>query len=160
MSLAIRPNSSSGSIATAPGAVTADDFDWSERSPWVRRDAMALRLFREVDRDGNGQVTAQEWQAFMKRKATGKDFLTPADMRAILEGPRQQASAGKAEKRVTKSIWLRSLFAGDLGSAFEGPCANKMAPDFTLPKENGKGSVALSDFRGQKPVVLVFGSFT
>jgi hypothetical protein len=142
------------------GAVTAADFDWSERSPWVKRDAMALRLFREIDRDGDGHVTDKEWQAYMKRKAAGKDFLTPADMRAILEGPRQQSSAGKAEKRVSKNIWLRSLFAGDLGSAFEGPRANKMAPDFTLPKENGKGTVTLSDFRGQKPVVLVFGSFT
>ncbi len=33
------------------------------------------------------------------------------------------------------------------------------APDFTLSDLSGK-PVALSDFRGWKPVVLVFGSFT
>jgi hypothetical protein len=35
-----------------------------------------------------------------------------------------------------------------------------MAPDFTLPGLDGAGSVTLSSFRGEKPVVLVFGSYT
>jgi hypothetical protein len=34
------------------------------------------------------------------------------------------------------------------------------APDFTLPKLDGEGKVTLSSFRGKKPVVLVFGSYT
>ena len=34
------------------------------------------------------------------------------------------------------------------------------APDFTLPELGHSGSVALSSFRGVKPVVLVFGSYT
>ena len=34
------------------------------------------------------------------------------------------------------------------------------APDFTLPDPSGSGEVTLSSFRGKKPVVLVFGSFT
>ena len=44
-----------------------------------------------------------------------------------------------------------------------GPLAPKvgdMAPDFELRDVNGESAVRLSDFRGKKPVALVFGSFT
>lgn len=34
------------------------------------------------------------------------------------------------------------------------------APDFSLWTSDKKASVRLSSFRGQKPVVLVFGSYT
>lgn len=34
------------------------------------------------------------------------------------------------------------------------------APAFTLPLLNGKGEAKLADFRGKKPVVLIFGSYT
>lgn len=34
------------------------------------------------------------------------------------------------------------------------------APDFTLEKTDKSARVQLSSFRGQKPVVLVFGSYT
>jgi peroxiredoxin len=40
------------------------------------------------------------------------------------------------------------------------PRAGDMAPDFTLFDIDGQDSVTLSDFRGKKPVALVFGSFT
>lgn len=36
----------------------------------------------------------------------------------------------------------------------------EMAPDFTLPTVDRKSEVRLSSFRGQRPVVLVFGSYT
>jgi peroxiredoxin len=42
----------------------------------------------------------------------------------------------------------------------KAPKAGDMAPDFTLSDITGKESVRLSDFRGQKPVALVFGSYT
>jgi peroxiredoxin len=34
------------------------------------------------------------------------------------------------------------------------------APDFALPTLDKSGVVRLASFRGQKPVVLVFGSYT
>lgn len=34
------------------------------------------------------------------------------------------------------------------------------APDFKLRTVDGKREVRLSDFRGQRPVVLIFGSYT
>lgn len=35
-----------------------------------------------------------------------------------------------------------------------------LAPDFTLPDPAGKNAITLSSFRGKKPVVLIFGSYT
>lgn len=35
-----------------------------------------------------------------------------------------------------------------------------VAPDFSLPRVRGKGEVKLSSFRGKRPVVLIFGSYT
>ena len=40
------------------------------------------------------------------------------------------------------------------------PKPGDMAPDFELRDANGENPVRLSDFRGRKPVALVFGSYT
>ncbi len=40
------------------------------------------------------------------------------------------------------------------------PKAGDLAPDFTLSDVAGTASITLSDFRGKKPVALVFGSYT
>ncbi len=40
------------------------------------------------------------------------------------------------------------------------PKAGDLAPDFELFDPDGANPVRLSDFHEQKPVVLVFGSFT
>ena len=40
------------------------------------------------------------------------------------------------------------------------PKAGDEAPNFELRDANGENPVRLSDFRGKKPVVLIFGSFT
>jgi hypothetical protein len=40
------------------------------------------------------------------------------------------------------------------------PKTGELAPDFTLFDVTGTASVTLSDFRGKKPVALVFGSYT
>lgn len=49
-------------------------------------------------------------------------------------------------------IWLWAR-AGTLA-------AGDPAPDFTLSTADRKGAVTLSSHRGQRPVVLVFGSYT
>ena len=40
------------------------------------------------------------------------------------------------------------------------PKLGDIAPDFELLDTKGQNAIRLSDFRGKKPVVLVFGSFT
>ena len=42
----------------------------------------------------------------------------------------------------------------------QAPKAGDVAPDFCLRDVRGENPLGLSDFRGQKPVALVFGSFT
>ena len=42
----------------------------------------------------------------------------------------------------------------------QAPKIGDLAPDFDLLDSNGENHVRLSDFRDQKPVALVFGSFT
>ena len=40
------------------------------------------------------------------------------------------------------------------------PKVGEPAPDFTLDRYDGSGTVSLSQFRGARPVVLIFGSLT
>jgi hypothetical protein len=40
------------------------------------------------------------------------------------------------------------------------PNVGDMAPDFELSDANGENALRLSDFRGKKPVALIFGSYT
>ena len=51
----------------------------------------------------------------------------------------------------------------DLGAdaiAADGAPAGTKAPDFTLPLLDGGELVTLSDFEGDQPVALIFGSYT
>ncbi len=52
------------------------------------------------------------------------------------------------------------LMPGQLALNKLAPREGDLAPDFTLLDIPGEESVTLSDFRGKKPVALVFGSFT
>ncbi len=40
------------------------------------------------------------------------------------------------------------------------PKIGDVAPDFELRDSNGKNPVRLSDFKGKRPVALIFGSYT
>ncbi|MCI0681487.1 MAG: redoxin domain-containing protein [Gemmataceae bacterium] len=142
------------------GAVTRDDLDWSQNSAWVRNDALSLRFLRLIDSNGNGRVTDKEWLAMFKKMAKDRDHFNAEDMRyAFMASDRNRGGDGKG-KRVFKKHWLRCLVEGDLGSPFEGPRPGQVAPDFTLPTPDGQKQITLSDYRGKKPVVLIFGSFT
>ena len=54
----------------------------------------------------------------------------------------------------------RSLMSRQKALDAKAPRTGDLAPDFTLYDIAGKGSVTLSEFRGKKPVALIFGSFT
>jgi hypothetical protein len=144
------------------GRLTPADFDWSERSPWVRQSRAAGMLFRRADVDTNGRISAAEWQALFKKAARGKDHLTPEDLRALLYPPPPPRRPGKRPEAGMPPRWLllAGLFRGEIGSLREGPRLGEMAPDFRLQTQDGKRTIRLSDYRGKKPVVLIFGSFT
>jgi hypothetical protein len=63
-------------------------------------------------------------------------------------------------KMPDRKILLKGLFSGELGSWHQGPKLEELAPDFNLRTADGTRRIRLSGFRDEKPVVLVFGSFT
>ena len=140
------------------GTLEAADFDWSERSPFLQQQALANAVFGRLDGDRDQAVTAEEWKALFARAAGDKGTLTPDELRKALFA----APAGRRPTVVppTRMGRLFGLMTGELGSVGEGPDPGDAAPDFALRTPDGKRTVRLSDFRGQKPVVLIFGSFT
>ena len=55
---------------------------------------------------------------------------------------------------------VKGFATGELGSIHEGPAVGDLAPEFRLRTQDGDQEYRLSQFRGRKPVVLIFGSFT
>jgi hypothetical protein len=144
------------------GSVTEDDFDWSDRSDWAKQTGVSLRLFRSIDRDGSGKVSEQEMLGFFRKLSNEKGHVTPDDLRnAMLQAAAIESGKGKSKaKKGSDEVWMKGLFASDLGSPFDGPSVEAIAPDFTLTTQDGKEKMTLSAFRDKRPVVLIFGSFT
>lgn len=144
------------------GVLTAADFDWSERSPLVRRGMPAQMWFRMIDRDSNGRISRAEWEALYQRMAGAKGYVTPEDLRDAfpLAPPPRPPGPPPRNEGPSMATLVKGLLDGELGSPFEGPRVGQRAYNFTLRTHDGKRRIALADFRGKKPVVLVFGSFT
>jgi hypothetical protein len=143
------------------GKLTSADFDWSGRSAYARTARPSSFWFRSIDTNSNGRISAAEWQEFFSKAAGGKDYLTPDDLREALplSPPRPPSPPGKNDGPSLLTLLL-GLWSGELGSRFEGPAVGQLAPDFTLKTHDGKRRISLSQCRGKKPVVLIFGSFT
>lgn len=137
--------------------VTPEDLDWSRRSSWVRGDRPALRRFREFDADSDGRISTEEWGRAFTAVSQGKEFISIEDLRKTLTLPPEPRFRFSFRYRWNRA---RVTLTGDLGSLFEGPKLEGAAPDFALTTQDGRERIRLSQFRGHKPVVLVFGSFT
>lgn len=66
----------------------------------------------------------------------------------------EQMDKAPPEKRVPNWEQTKALMAR------VAPALGEPAPDFSLPTLDGRRTVTLSQHRGERPVVLVFGSFT
>jgi hypothetical protein len=139
------------------GTIKADDFDWSNDSPYVRQMSQSSQWFRGIDGSSNGRITRDEWDQYFDRVGGIKGFVTPEDLHAAVVPPPPR---GDASQGPSKLVLLKGLFEGELGSPREGPGLNSLAPDFELKTQDGASSIQLSSFREKKPVVLIFGSFT
>lgn len=144
------------------GELKAEDFDWSEKSPFIKQQGMAGQLFARVDHSSNGRVSQEEWQKFFEKLAGEKGYVSREDLRAGLfpPPPNVAAMAARAAEGPAEPTLIKGILSGELGSICEGPRIGAKAPDFELETEDGKQKVHLADFRGKKPVVLIFGSFT
>ncbi len=151
------------------GRLTSDDFDWSDASPYWRQMSMARQLLRRGDADGDGKLSVEEWQALFKKAAKGGDRATADDLRALLFPPAplptlpprlgEGKSGGPPSDMPSRRTLLSGFFKGEIGSPSIGPSIGMPAPDFTLRTPDGK-EISLRGCRGDRPMVLVFGSFT
>jgi hypothetical protein len=141
------------------GELTAEDLDWSDEAPFPRQAGLASQWLAKLDSNSNGRVSRAEWDAFFEKAAKGKDHLTTDDLREALYPPPPPKSE-KGNGGPSPLTLIAGLFNGELGSWHEGPGIGDQAPDFLLKTQDGKGLHSLSQFKGKKPVVLIFGSFT
>lgn len=118
---------------------------------WLYQRWMEMLEFRT-----RGLVTRTEWDSESARLRSG---LAPVPVPPSPTVPSSQLAGPKLSIRARWDLMLK-FFNGDLGHLSEGPSVGAMAPDFVLPRSSGAGTVRLSDHRGRKPVVLIFGSFT
>jgi hypothetical protein len=145
------------------GVLTAADFDWSDRSFYAMQGMPARIGFSRIDANSNGRISREEWDAFFTRMSQGKDYVTPDDLREAFPTappPRLAGAPPPVNDGPPVLTLMKGLLSGELGSFFEGPDLEQRAPDFALKTQDGKRVIRLSGYRGSKPVVLVFGSFT
>jgi hypothetical protein len=65
-----------------------------------------------------------------------------------------------ADLLVNSKEWRDEELAWQLAGDPKSPKVGDLAPDFELQDPDGNVRVRLSDFRGKRPVALVFGSYT
>jgi hypothetical protein len=166
------------------GVLTAADFDWPvdraeapsgvpvrpgsgpgampDREMLFERfqQMMSAQLFQKMDAGGKGRISREDWNALFTRAAKGKDHLTAEDLREALAvaPPGRRGDAGPGSG--IGATRIVGMFKAETGSPFEGPSVGEPAPDFTLRTHDGIREVSLRQFRGKKPVVLVFGNYT
>ncbi len=139
------------------GSLTAADFDFSPQPA-----PPGLSLFGRADRDGNGNITREEFESvFRAMDSGGLGFLSRADIeQALTPPPRIARGVPAGQGGPTRPTLLRSFVRRELGAFPPGPSLDDAAPDFTLRTVDGKEEVTLSKLIGPKPVVLIFGNFT
>jgi hypothetical protein len=141
------------------GELTADDFDWSDKSSFLRQSGQFRQWFRAIDANSNGRISRAEWESFFAKAGKGKEYLTPEDLREMLNPP-QKKKNDKSKDDPSPWVFVKGLLSGELGSFHEGPAVGAQAPNFKLKTQDGTQEIRLADYRGKKPVVLIFGSFT
>jgi Ca2+-binding EF-hand superfamily protein len=146
------------------GEITAEDLNWTPSSRYLQGRAQARGQFSRMDPNGNGRISLEEWEKAFERAAKGKTFVTQDDLADWLYPPQRRPATekGKAAPPSGPSRWtlLKDLFSGEIGSPHEGPNIGQEAPGFVLETHDKERRISLADYRGKKPVVLIFGSFT
>ncbi len=138
------------------GSLGASDFEFSAHalSP-----TPGMMVFGRGDRDGDGKVTREEFDALFQAADTdGRGFLSLGDLQAAFSPPPRRVPSRAAGP--SRRTLIRGLFRQEIGSLRPGPALEAEAPDFTLKTVDGREQVTLSQRVGPKPVVLIFGNFT
>lgn len=149
------------------GTLTKDDFDWSSDSALSRATTRAKALFGRIDRDSNGQVSPEEWKLWFDALGGGKGFISQDDLIPLFMEKERAGGKGTSVPPAGSSMSKMKLavaasyLSGDIGSPSEGPAVGEKAPAFSLRSVDGKNRISFSSQdRREKPLVLIFGSFT
>jgi hypothetical protein len=144
------------------GELKADDFDWSDGSPFLRQQGQVGQWFSRIDKSSNGRITSDEWQQLFEKLAGEKGYVSRDDLRVgfFPPPPKSAATSVPAQDGPSREVLLLGILSGELGSLREGPGIDQRAPDFELETQDHKQTIRLSRFENDKPVVLIFGSFT
>jgi hypothetical protein len=110
-----------------------------------------VEFFDRLDRNHDGLLTQADFDSTDR---------PPPVARRLPSGTSRREPQSTSGGGPSPAILLKGLLSGEIGSMSEGPRIGRQAPDFTLKTQDGRRTIRLSDFRGKKPVVLVFGSFT
>ncbi len=107
-------------------------------------------MLKRMDKDGDGKISKEEFtgpERFFERMDADKDgFVTAKELAAMRQG-----RGGRGE---------RGRRGGRGGSDDGAPKVGDVAPTFKLKSLDGKQEFDLAGFKGKKPVVLFFGSYT
>ena len=128
--------------------------------------------FGEADADGDGKVSASELETYVQGKLT--DFDKFEQLMAKLDTDKNGSlSEAEFENRMTavqaimqggeETTQQRPARRGRRGQRGPEEGALKVgdeAPTFKLKSLDGESETDLAEFKGEKPVVLIFGSYT
>lgn len=142
------------------GMLTAADFDWSDAGPLAQRTMIARMFLMRGDQDQNTKLSLEEWTAIFERATKGSSEIDVESLRKLLFPAMPPRPKGAPSDMPSTTTLLQGFYRGELGSPFPGPRLDEFAPDFMLPTHDGMEKIKLRSFRGQKPVALIFGSFT
>lgn len=159
-----------------------------DRSEATDRDAQVARTLGDMygsflNRDGKPGLATAEWKKMITAlEPDGNGVIAKKNLKLLMGIEGDGRMAGMMGNRLASSFDrdqdgditvddLNAVFAaldknGD-GLIEQGteidmpPGKGEIAPDFTLPfADNQAETVTLSSFRGDKPVALIFGSYT
>ncbi len=112
----------------------------------------ALAILLALDRDASGGRLAR----WVRASAIACAAVTALFMLWEREDP----LALGVELVSTAQQWRTHELDWQLANDLEAPKVGELAPDFELQDPSGRAAVRLADFRGERAVALVFGSYT
>jgi hypothetical protein len=147
----------------------------------TREECARSAAFYDADQDG--KISKLEFRAHSQarhRNLLAPDWLVEpeaaeprypwAELRLSIDTDRDRAlSLAELDRFFMdnasgREVWNAERYMGfPLKPGFEslsGPRLGDEAPDFSLERSDGKGSIRLSSFKGERPVALIFGSYT
>jgi hypothetical protein len=143
------------------GRLTSADFDWSDEATINRQMRIVNAFYGRADADHDEKLTAAEWQKVFEQATKGKGAISREELHALLFPPPPAPAKQPGGGMPTPLTLLKGLFEGEIGLFHEGPKVGRLAPNFSLPRHDDDDKIiTLDSFRGKKPVVLIFGSFT